>query len=202
MFRQVCRSGSSRVPRPDSVCGRFEGLQADFAPPLINAIAVFDETRALLSLIIPVKLCPIHLGSPLEGADSIEHHCHLPSRRVSRGDGLSQQFQTFPLKRGQADGMLRDQPCGLGAVVSDEPRRRPPDCGDDRLQLARVRLVHSLHLRMVAVEQAAVRREPLSRVEIIGRQGFELMRDDFVHIASLARVAAACRLTASRRASI
>lgn len=149
--------------------GHRKRLQADLGSPLVNLARIFDGPRTHPSTIIPIELCAVNLRVPFVGANTIKHHCHLPCRGLACGDGDFQQGKALALERWQADRMLSDQPCSLRSFIASNPARRPSYCGDDRLQLPSVRLMHGLHLGMVAVEQATIVRKSFPNFKIMRR---------------------------------
>jgi hypothetical protein len=78
-------------------------------------------------------------------------------RRRSRC--LAQEIATLTHERRFSDRVLRDTPGRKCATFSDQRKSGPAMRRNDLAQLSGVGAVHSLHSRMVALEQGAVCRK-------------------------------------------
>lgn len=70
----------------------------------------------------------------------------MPSRRIASVDGRLERLEKHPLAVELVIGVLCQQPCVLGALLTDEHSPRPSELGNDRSQTIRVRDAHALQL--------------------------------------------------------
>jgi hypothetical protein len=85
--------------------------------------------------------------------------------------GPAEQLQTLALQGRLGDGVLHDEPGGVGPVLRDQAPARPAVLGNDLAEAGGVAIVDLPHPRVVAIAEGAVFHQLGPHSSVLGSQG-------------------------------
>ena len=97
------------------------------------------------------QLRAVTLRTPFVDADAVVDDGELPARRVAGFGGAVDEIAALAHERRLADGMQRDAPGGLRALVADQRDAGPAEHRDDLPQPAGVGAMHLFEARVIFV---------------------------------------------------
>ncbi len=168
--------------------GVGQGGQPNLLSPAVHRSGVLQRPRAQPTRVIPIQAGAEALRPALVEANPVFQVRRMLRRSLSTADSFAQERQTSALKRGQADGMLGNDPRRTAPVRTDFRTLRPAFGVENRSEFAGVFNVHPLHFGRVAVEQRTITRKTRSGFLVAALEEQELVHEVGAHRSSFVGV--------------
>src|SRR5687768_11462454 len=115
-----------------------ERTESDCTAPFVDMVGIFERQRAHFAVRVPVVLRAVALLSSFVDADAVVEHCKFAQRRFALCGGGAHQLECTSLQCGLTDGVLHDEPRGMGAIGTDLRTARPAVALENRCESRRI----------------------------------------------------------------
>jgi hypothetical protein len=145
----------------------FEWPQSDRLSSLVNPFCVLYRMRSQAPLGIPIVMGTEALRSAFPNSNAVFEKGRMLRRHLASLRCLDEELEPAPLKVRQRDGVLENEPCRPGSLLSHEAPTGPAVLLDYGLEPGRIAAVDLFHSGVIAFEEQALSRELVANLLIL-----------------------------------